>query len=437
MANYSADQTSKRQLLSENCLDKINQLPDHLIEHILSFLPTKDAVATSILSKKWYPFWTKLPVLHLEDSIRCENRKQTRNRFKVFVSRVLEHNKAVSLQKFHLTCRPIYQPRCFKSWVCSAIDKDVQEIDISISRTPRPHFLKLPCRFFQAEKLQFLKLSGGILIDIPGKSSVSFPSLKTLHLLYVNIANDQSFVKLFSGCLVLEKLVLKTANHENTLNFKLWSSTLKSLFINLRYAEHKLEINAPALEYLDLEESYHQVSFNGTLSSLIEAKIHFNYGISLNQLIRVLYNAKLLSLTSYWYSEPVPDHGYIYPLFLNLVKLEILIGLPGWGVLSHLLTLSDNLATLVVENNSTIDSRWTEPEHVPTCVSSHLTTVSFKVFQALQSEMQAIEYLLKNAKVLNVMQICTLDMSPDSKSFVRNTLSEFRWSSETCQLAIQ
>ena len=99
--------------------------------------------------------------------------------------------------------------------------------------------------------------------------------------------------------------------------------------------------------------------------------------------------------------------------------------------------LNLGLVLWISQNNSTIDSRWTQPEHVPTCVSSHLTTVSFKVFQGLTSEMEVIEYLLKNAKVLKTMQICTLDMSPDSKSFIINKLSEFQWASRTCQVAIQ
>ncbi|WCJ18512.1 F-box family protein [Euphorbia peplus] len=44
--------------------DRISALPDALIHHILSLLPsTKEAIRTGILSKRWKSQWTRVPVL--------------------------------------------------------------------------------------------------------------------------------------------------------------------------------------------------------------------------------------------------------------------------------------------------------------------------------------------------------------------------------------
>ncbi|KAL0014082.1 hypothetical protein SO802_001151 [Lithocarpus litseifolius] len=47
-------------------IDIISGLPDCLLTHILSFLPTRDAVLTGILSSRWRPLWKLVPVLHLD-----------------------------------------------------------------------------------------------------------------------------------------------------------------------------------------------------------------------------------------------------------------------------------------------------------------------------------------------------------------------------------
>ncbi|KAI5405087.1 hypothetical protein KIW84_052023, partial [Lathyrus oleraceus] len=47
-------------------VDRISDLPNSLLEHILSFLPTKDTIATSILSKRWKPIWVSQLVFYLD-----------------------------------------------------------------------------------------------------------------------------------------------------------------------------------------------------------------------------------------------------------------------------------------------------------------------------------------------------------------------------------
>lgn len=48
--------------------DRISALSDDLLVQILSHVPTKDAVATMILSKRWRSVWTMVPKLEFPET---------------------------------------------------------------------------------------------------------------------------------------------------------------------------------------------------------------------------------------------------------------------------------------------------------------------------------------------------------------------------------
>ncbi|XP_057772038.1 putative F-box/LRR-repeat protein At3g18150 [Salvia miltiorrhiza] len=49
------------------CPDRLSELPNSLIHLIFSFLPTKYAVRTTLLSKRWRDFWLTVPTLNFHD----------------------------------------------------------------------------------------------------------------------------------------------------------------------------------------------------------------------------------------------------------------------------------------------------------------------------------------------------------------------------------
>ena len=56
-----AESSRKKIALSKE--DRISELPLHIQEIILCFLPIQDAVRTSVLSRKWRHCWTTIPNL--------------------------------------------------------------------------------------------------------------------------------------------------------------------------------------------------------------------------------------------------------------------------------------------------------------------------------------------------------------------------------------
>ncbi|XVF78321.1 hypothetical protein PTKIN_Ptkin14bG0122700 [Pterospermum kingtungense] len=389
MANSPGQEASLKACRSCNN-DRISNLPDALIRRILSFLPTKQAVATSVLSNRWVWLWTLVPTLYLEDSNRSGIDEQAKMKFVHFVYRVLLLNKAASLEKFRLNCNQIYGQSFINTWIRSAIDRDLQEVDILVSEIANDDLVKIPSGLFLMKTLKVLKLHGGIMVDVT--VSVCLPSLRTLHLLHVNYANVESVRWIISGCVSLEELRIDAKNSKkNTVNFIISSPTLNSLSLSFSFfVGVKIEISAPALKYLNFKSlslikphSFKVENF----PCLIEANIYFVFWPGI-QLFTALNAAKYLKLVG----DPASLGRNASPLFVNLTKLE-LSGVLNWPVVSFLLERSPKLETLVVHRGVFRDGhRWTQPKKVPTCFLSSLSRACFENFEGLEEELKMVEY---------------------------------------------
>ncbi|CAI9261632.1 unnamed protein product [Lactuca saligna] len=124
--------------------DRLSSLPEEILSHILSLMPTSFAVRTSILSKRWKHCWRMITNLDLNDYYLVYNLKC----FSKYVDRVLEHCKASQLKSFKLGLfRTSVQKSDVAKWINEAIRLNVCELDIHLPKFPNLKHLELKGSF--------------------------------------------------------------------------------------------------------------------------------------------------------------------------------------------------------------------------------------------------------------------------------------------------
>ncbi|KAM0874792.1 hypothetical protein ACQ4PT_037214 [Festuca glaucescens] len=63
-----ARRTKKKAAATAGGKDRFEDLPCHVLELLLSFLPSKDAVRTSVLAKRWRHIWKSVPSIRIDET---------------------------------------------------------------------------------------------------------------------------------------------------------------------------------------------------------------------------------------------------------------------------------------------------------------------------------------------------------------------------------
>ncbi|XP_078154171.1 F-box protein At4g22280-like [Carex rostrata] len=265
-------------------IDRITSLPDDVLTHILSFLSTRNAVQTCILSKGWINTWTFVPDLKfdikefgLPENIKGHEMcvQELVTKFELLVRNVLEKREAIRVNRFQL---------CLDSgvfWPCKSLADYIGNV---MKLEPRECSMKLCSReklnldtdlIFTCASLIYVELclsTIGRFFVAMELNSVNLPCLKTLKLDGITMSDD-SFKMLLLGCHVLEELVLE---HFNIGIMEICSNTLKKLVLGRNnYIVKRLQISTPNLQYLDISKLY-DMRGNPLLniSSLVDASIY-------------------------------------------------------------------------------------------------------------------------------------------------------------------
>lgn len=157
--------------------DRISVLPDGVLCHILSFLPTRVVVSTSVLSKRWKSLWRSVSAFNVEFAYKYG---YVNCKFHYSMNSFLSSRDALqSLRRFHLTC--YYHKRR----ICH--------------HTIYHPTVVFPSVVLSCKTLEVLKLTYSVLKDF-SSVDVDLPLLETMHLHCVSFANHRLFAHLLSGC---------------------------------------------------------------------------------------------------------------------------------------------------------------------------------------------------------------------------------------------
>ena len=217
-----------------NMNDMISDLPEDVLLDILSLVPTKDAVKTSILAKKWRHLWTRLlffdfQIPHFCDELHHQNLKSADCLFDL-VGRLLHKSNRIERICIKVQGIDVYDAWKVNLLLSYALKHKVLDLKLSLEFIDSR--FRLPHNFSSSHSLNKLYLESGVHMFIP--DGICFPNLKTLYLSRLSFNHGMSAQRLLSGCPILEELTLYKCIWVNINQICVAISTLRKLTLHFK-----------------------------------------------------------------------------------------------------------------------------------------------------------------------------------------------------------
>ncbi|TVU25011.1 hypothetical protein EJB05_27485 [Eragrostis curvula] len=204
MADGSEDARGKR-AVQEAGADRLSALPDDLLQQLMTFLPSRSAVQTCVLARRWREQWKSVPAIRItrEDAKRYWGP----NALNRFVNCLLIFRNKLPLDEAELNS--VEDPddfeeavRYLEPWVQYCLSREVRKLCVSSND----------------QELRWLMPKGLI--------TSAFQKLTTLELSRVHSDHDLDF----SGCVKLEDLKIEFSG---IFGNKIFSPSLKRLSVKV------------------------------------------------------------------------------------------------------------------------------------------------------------------------------------------------------------
>ncbi|KAL6505996.1 hypothetical protein OROHE_022715 [Orobanche hederae] len=392
-------------------IHNINDLPDEVLTHTISFLSIKEAVRTSILSTRWRYLFTLLSNLEIDMDIDGKERKL----FMKFVDRLLYYRDPPSILRFRFQCRhrQTSDPRGPVSlWICAAPLAEGYKTHSKISDGP--------LSLFSCESLVILKVKKN-LCKFP--TTICLQHVKVLHFHAIVFPNGGTEKGLLSSCRVLEDLVL-------------YGCVFK------RKRPVDILINAPNLIFLSYsissDYSLQLIDAKSLATAVIDSSSLVSdggYDTAVSDALGPIRNIQTLTV-NHSVLQVLQRCKVAIPVFDQLTCLKI----SGWEFMLDSICLENILARCVVLETLVFEEPSLRSKVLDDCIQyslqnsrldallRQLKRIEIKLFDVQQAEalMKVMGFFLENGKVLKDLIIYRRRTHWTRASSITNQLMWFR-----------
>ncbi|KAK7272622.1 hypothetical protein RJT34_29340 [Clitoria ternatea] len=400
--------------------DIISKLHESILGHILSFLPTMEAIHTCVLSTRWIDVWTSITGLQFNDSLLCFGTKMQKEQFVHFVNRVLLHLASSCIQSFSLCLTCHYDSSQVSAWISSVLERGLQKLHVQYANE-----VLLCCHsLFSCSSLVQLVLQMNCTLSLPILSCL--PNLQHLSISGIKLVSESStfsediilsfpVLKVFEarGC---EWLTMQNISIEAPLlerfSIAIWNSLSDESY------KPSIKIFAPNLTDFSYEGDLEQAIILLNSSSIRSASIVVvldedkkdrmeKLRLQAHKLLSHIREVECLKLLFYKVLMHAGDIFTYLPTFRRLTYLQ-LNEVTGEALL-NLLYNSPILNTLVLQNGiSESNNDMLSTASVPHCFMCSLKDFQFQGFNVHdQNELLLAKFVMANAAVLERMMIST------------------------------
>ncbi|WVZ62511.1 hypothetical protein U9M48_012255 [Paspalum notatum var. saurae] len=304
--------TMKRASGPTSDVDRLSALPDGLLHTIMSFLPARQNVQTSLLSRRWRRLWRSAPRIEIDErdfgisvSTSSSTLEERWPRFENFATNMLLfHDNTSSLGEFRLRCR-LHNWCHVDRWIRRGIEYCPSVLQIQI-------------------------LNYGLGVKLPPLVGSSSHHLKRLCLW--NLIFDGRFADfLCSSCPFLEDMDLQSCDFCGIRPQGIISPMLNKL--EMSHCSNKtgypLVIMAPRLTNLCLTYGCYLAGISlCKMDSLVKAEIYIDENKTLSQktqreLLGSLLNVTSLKLDGFEADAMMNENPDEFPTFSNMQTLDL------------------------------------------------------------------------------------------------------------------